>query len=109
MPSHHGDQRERDDSGDGDGKRHSDGELPKQSPDYAAHEQEGNQGRDERDADRYDRETDLTRGLVGCPERWFALPHTAADRFHHHDSVVDNKDRKSTRLNSSHSSISYAV
>ena len=28
---------------------------------------------------------------MGCPERWFALPHTAADRFHHHDSVVDNK------------------
>src|SRR6266851_4658546 len=38
MGSHDGDQGERDDGGDGDGKRHSDGELPKQSPDYAAHE-----------------------------------------------------------------------
>ena len=61
--AHHRRGRQRDDHRHQDGRRESDGELAEQAADDAAHEQNGNEHRDERQADREDREADLLRAL----------------------------------------------
>src|SRR2546429_4854804 len=46
------------------------------------------------------------RGIVRLADAFGDVP---LDVFDDHDGVVDHQDRKSTRLNSSHGYISYAV
>ncbi|MNF85214.1 hypothetical protein D3C84_676020 [compost metagenome] len=74
-----------------DGRGGGQGEFLEQPTDHAAHEQQRNERRHQREADRHHGEADFT----GALDRGFA--HTVAglemavDVFHHHDRIVDHK------------------
>src|SRR5580700_9465198 len=62
-----------------------------QPPDNAAHQQQRNEDRDQRNADRYDGEADLARALDRRLQRRGAGLEMAEDVFHHHDRVIDHE------------------
>jgi hypothetical protein len=82
---------ERDYDRDRDGRRYGEGEFAKQTPDDAAHQQERYEHRDQRDADRKHRETDLTRALERGRHRGVARLDVPVDVLHHHDRVIDHE------------------
>ncbi len=95
MRTQHGGERERHHGRNEDGHRQGDGELVKQAPGHAAHEQERNQHRHQGEGERNDGEADLPGPihgrLNGAALRVIALvPGNVLD---HHDGVVHHKPR----------------
>src|SRR5262245_51628936 len=80
------DQRRHRDRG-GDGER----EFAEHAPDDAAHQQERDEHRHQRQADRQHGEADLARALERGLERRSAILDVAVDVLHHHDGVVDHE------------------
>ena len=74
---------------DGEGERHR--EFAEQPADDAAHEQQRNEGGEQRDRDRYYGEADLARALQGGAQRRIALLQIAEHVLDHHDGVVDHE------------------
>ena len=89
--AHHRSQRERHHRRNQDGDRQRDGKLPEQPSDNVAHEQEGNQHRDQRHGQRNDREANLPRTLQGRLQRRFTLFEIAVDVLDHHDRIVHHE------------------
>ena len=83
--------------GQRDGQRHEnrhregDGKLTKEPAHVAAHEQDGDKYRNERQADRQNREPDFTRALDRGVHRRLALLEMARDVLDHHDRIVDDE------------------
>ena len=84
-------ERERDErrDDDGDGDRH--GELVEEAPDNAAHEKEGDEDRNQGQADGKNGEPDFARSLVGRLKRQHALFDVPLDVLHFDDGVVDHE------------------
>ena len=72
-------------------RRQGDRELAEQTPDDAAHEQQGDEHRDQADRDRDDGEADLLRADQRRLERLHAALDVAADVLQHDDGVVDDE------------------
>ena len=89
--SHHRRQRQGDQSGDGDGDAQRHRELPEQPPHQAAHQEDGDEHRQERDGDRHDGESDLARPLERRPQRGLAVLDEAGDVLGDHDCVVHHE------------------
>src|SRR5262249_49270266 len=78
---------ERDDDGGGE----DGGELAEQPADDAAHEQDGEEYRHQRDADREHREADLAGSLQRGGARLHARLHVPHDVLEHHDGIVHHE------------------
>jgi hypothetical protein len=88
---HHRRERQRYHGRNQDGHRQRHREFAEQPPDDAAHQQQRNQHRDQRNADRHDGEGDFARAFQRGGERFLALFDVAGDVFEHHDGVVDDE------------------
>src|SRR5258707_915534 len=84
-------QRERDERGYGDRGRDGEREFAEHAADDAAHEQERDEHRNEREADGKHGEADLARARKCRLEGRNPILDVAVDVFHHHDGVVDDE------------------
>ena len=91
LRAHHGCERQRDDGGNQDGNRQSDGELAEKPPDNIPHEQKRNQHCNQRDGERYNGETNLRRALERRLKRRLAFLDIARDVLDHHDGIVHHE------------------
>ncbi len=80
-----------DDHRNQDGCRGGQGEFLEQPPDHAAHEQQRNERRHQRETDRHHSKTDFPRALYGGLARALSGFKVAMDVLHHHDSVVHHE------------------
>ena len=88
---HHRGQRQRHHQRDEDRHRQRHREFAEQPADHAAHQEQRDQHRDQRNADRYDGESDLAGAPEGGGERPLALLDIARNVLQHHDGVVDDE------------------
>ena len=88
---HHGGQGQGDEGRHHDGHGQGDREFAEQAADDAAHQQQGNQHRDERDRDRQDGEADFAGTLHGGIDGLHALLEVPLDVLQHHDRIVDHE------------------
>ena len=91
--AHHRGRCERDHQREADGDRQGHGKLVEQPPHQPAHEQDGNEHRDERQADRENGEANFPSANQSGLERAgpaFAVP---GNVLHHDDRIVDNEPR----------------
>src|SRR5260370_5166926 len=88
---HHWGQRQRHDQRYENGHRQRHCELAEQPSDDPAHQQQGNQYRYKRNADRYDRKSDFSRALERSRERRLTFLYVTCDVLQHDDGVVDNE------------------
>ena len=93
LRAQHRRQRERNRGRNQDGRAQGDGKLPKQPARDVAHEQQGNEHRDQRYCQRHDGEADLFRAFQGRGKRRFSLLHVARDVFDHDDRIVHHETR----------------
>ena len=84
-------ERQRDEHGDQDRRRHGEREFTKQAPDDAAHEQKRDEDRDQGHADRQNREGDLARSSERRLEWRAAALQVAMDVLDDDDDVVDHE------------------
>ena len=63
----------------------------KQTPDQAAHEKQRNENCYERETNRNDGETNLTRAFQRGLKRWLALLNEAHDVFDYDNRIIDNE------------------
>ena len=91
LRAHHRRRRQRDHHRNGDRDRQRHGELAEQPPDDSAHQQNRNEYRDQRHADRQHRETDLPGPDQRRLERGFAFLQVTRDVLDHDDRVVDDE------------------
>ena len=89
--AHHWRQGQRDDARHQD--RHADGhcKFSKQPPDQAAHQQQRDEDRNQRQGHRHDREADLARSGQSSFKRRCARLDVAIDIFNHDDGIVDDE------------------
>ena len=89
--AHHRRQRERHHGRHDHGHRHGHGELAEETPDDVAHEQQRNEGGDQREGDRDDREADLAGAVEGGLDGTRTALVMADDVLQHDDRVVDDE------------------
>ena len=91
MRADHRRQRQRHHHRDRDREGQRDREFAEHAADHAGHEQQRNEGGDQRDADRQHGEADLPRALDRGPQRRHALLEIAEAVLDHDDGVVDHE------------------
>src|SRR5215471_11831355 len=91
LGAHHRRERKRNDRGNENRYRQSDGKFTEETTDDIAHKQERNQHCDKGDGQRENREADLLGAFEGGLQRRFALLDEAGDVFDHDDGVVYDK------------------
>ncbi len=91
LRGHHRRQRQCHQRRDGDGHRHGQREFAEQASHDTAHQQQRNEHRHQRDADRQDGEADFARALESGVERLHPLFDMAVDVLQHHDRVIDHE------------------
>ncbi|MNX88083.1 hypothetical protein D3C86_1200410 [compost metagenome] len=91
---HHGREGQGDDARQQDGPRERQGELVEQTPDDAAHEQDGDEHSHQRDRHGEDGEADFLRTLQGRGQGLLALLHVPHDVLEHDDGVVHDEARR---------------
>ena len=89
--AHHRRRGERNEEGDRHRHRKSDRELPEQAADDRAHQKDGQENRDERNADRNDGESDLARAKKRSLHPRLAELHVAGNVLEHDNGVVDDE------------------
>ena len=91
--AHHGRCRQRDDKRDHDGQGQRHRKFAEDAEDDAAHQEEGQEHRDQGDANGKYGEADLPGALDGRHQARHAGFHMARDIFQHDNGVIDDEIR----------------
>jgi len=89
--AHHRRDGEGNDAGDHDRDAYSDGKFAEQAPDDAAHQQDGDENRYQRNRHRDDSEGHLAGAIYGCLKYGLTTFQMAGDVLNDDDGVVDDK------------------